>query len=297
MTPQFLSEYINGADPLESQNLLTMRLKALKINEALGSRSGIAGDCCRLAELYLLSGELDLAEKMLARAMEIERTLDPNEHFARHCADLGALYLSRGAVEKAEDFFRKSAGINKALGNQAGLVENLQTLVYIAEQYKDLGAVAALLLEALQIARKLGNPQTIADTLGRIGLTDLRMGLPRPAKQALEEAREFYLAIKSDCGIADTLGHLGLAHTLLDDGVLAEAFLLQAIELNEDLQRRGRLADNCGNLGNLYWGSGHRQAALPFYRRALALFIETGSSAKAHKTRRLLDGLLATSEP
>ena len=65
MTHQLLSADIACADPVERQNVLTMRLKALKINEALGSRSGVAGDCFRLAELYLLSEELDLAEKML----------------------------------------------------------------------------------------------------------------------------------------------------------------------------------------------------------------------------------------
>jgi tetratricopeptide (TPR) repeat protein len=297
MTRHFPSADMDCADPLDRQNLLTMRLKALKINEALGSRSGMAGDCCRLAELYLLSGKADLAENMLARAMEIERTLDPNEHFARHCADLGALYLSRGAVAKAEGFLKKSVGINEALNNLAGLAKNLQTLTEIAERQKDLEAVETLLLQTLQIARKLGDPGLIADTLGRIGATHLRLGLPRPAKRALEEAREFYLVIKSETGIADTLGHLGLAHTLLDDAAGAEAFLLQALQMNEALQRSGRLADNCGNLGNLHWGQGRRQAALPFYRRALALFIETGDTTKARKTRRLLNGVLAASEP
>jgi tetratricopeptide (TPR) repeat protein len=274
-----------------------MRLKALKINEALGSRSGVAGDCFRLAELYLLSEELDLAEKMLARAMEIACTLEPNHHCARHCAELGALFLGRGALQKAAGFFRKSADINAALGNQAGLAENLQTLVLIAERQNDLKAIEALLLQTLEIARKLENPQMTAATLGRIGATHLRLGLARPAKRALEEAREFYLALNSAAGLADTLGHLGLAHTLLDDAAGAEAFLLQALQMNEALQRRSRLADNCGNLGNLHWGQGRRQAALPFYRRALALFIETGDTAKAQKTRRLLNVLLAASKP
>jgi tetratricopeptide (TPR) repeat protein len=152
-------------------------------------------------------------------------------------------------------------------------------------------------LHALEIARKLGNQQMTADTLARIGANQLRLGLPRPAQRALGEARELYLALKSAAGIADTLGHLGLAHTLLDDAPGAEAFLLQALQMNEALQRRARLADNCGNLGNLHWGQGRPQAALPFYRRALALFIETGDTAKEQKTRRLLNGVIAASEP
>ncbi|MDZ7581968.1 MAG: tetratricopeptide repeat protein [Deltaproteobacteria bacterium] len=103
---------------------LAMRLEALKINQALGSRMGIAKDFGRLAVLYIQQGDLDQAEKMLSQAIEIEQSLGRKDNMARHCADLARVHLSRGELERAESLFRQSQELDLASGRKEKAAES-----------------------------------------------------------------------------------------------------------------------------------------------------------------------------
>jgi hypothetical protein len=89
-------------DAEELETALVMRLKALKINQCLGSRRGMADDYGRLATLHGLLGELERALSMLEQAVEIETFLGRQETLPDAFHHLGEIFLAHGSFDGAE---------------------------------------------------------------------------------------------------------------------------------------------------------------------------------------------------
>jgi hypothetical protein len=72
-----------------------MQLKALKLNEELGSKEGMANTHCNLGVIYQTRGDLDRAEDMQLKALKLNEELGRKEGMAISYGNLGKIYSTR----------------------------------------------------------------------------------------------------------------------------------------------------------------------------------------------------------
>jgi tetratricopeptide (TPR) repeat protein len=94
-----------------------MHRKALELDQALGSKEGMAADYANLGNVYRTRGDLDKAEEMHRKSLEISEALGSKEGMAINYGNLGIVYKQRGNLAQAEAAWRKSLSLYQAMGH------------------------------------------------------------------------------------------------------------------------------------------------------------------------------------
>ncbi|MFW6074169.1 MAG: tetratricopeptide repeat protein, partial [Chloroflexota bacterium] len=101
-------------------------------------------------------------------------------------------------------------------------------ILWLGRDYMKAGA---LLQEALELAREVGDDRKIARSLNRYGNWRVNVGDPRRAREAHQEALVIFERLNDKTGLAETLDLLGLASYLTADFRGSVATFKQAIPL------------------------------------------------------------------
>ena len=108
-----LGIYITRGDLGQAEEMYS---KALEINEALGSKQGMAGQYSGLGIIYSMRGDLDQAEEMHTKALAINEALGSKEGIARDNGNLGLIYKTRGDLNQARSYWEESQLLYKQMG-------------------------------------------------------------------------------------------------------------------------------------------------------------------------------------
>ena len=277
--------------PQDSDAPLQMRLQALEIDDLLGNPVSAIGNCLSLAELYCRDGQDAPAEAMFRRAVNIAAGLGADETAGRLALLLGSMCLAREELPRGTTLLLKAVGIFGASGCDELLFLSCRALACIYRRSKRWEKAEHMLLRALEIARRRNVPVELAAGLSALGSLYLQQGNAVSARDAFHKALALYTAGAHAEGRADALGHLGVAYLLCNLPEQAHAYLYQAHQLNTNLQRPQRRADNAANLGNVYRAQKRFGKARSCYLEALPLFEAAGKHRKVALLRSLLAGL------
>jgi tetratricopeptide (TPR) repeat protein len=277
----------------ELDSAASIRLKALKINQILGSSAGMADNYGQLGHIYLRQGELRQAEKMLRHALAIEQSRDQTERVAGYYLDLGRVCLKRKAVAQAAELLSKGLDLFIQLDDQEGQVN---CLVRLGLAYQQNGNFDQAETRFKAAARILENSESVARGIEAavyscLGALYLERSDGIAATKVLNKAHSIYHALGDPRGLGLVFSHLGLAAMLQGQAGTARAFLITAIRTNRRLGLHARTADNLANLGCLYCSWGKIAAAVVMCQKALDLFRTTEHPAKFERTRALVAGL------
>ena len=135
-----------------------MYYKALKINEALEFREGMAIQYSNLGVLYKTRGQFDQAENMHHNALKMHEALGHSQGMASNYSNLGLLHQARGELDQTEEMHHKALKIHEALGRQEGMANQYGNLGIV---YKDRGERAEARrhwLLARDLFAELGSP-------------------------------------------------------------------------------------------------------------------------------------------
>jgi tetratricopeptide (TPR) repeat protein len=88
----------------------------MELNEALGSKEGMANQYGNLGNLYLARGDLDDAEAMYKKNLELEEALGRKEGMANNYGNLGRLYKTRGDRKSACGHYRTARTLFVEIG-------------------------------------------------------------------------------------------------------------------------------------------------------------------------------------
>jgi predicted ATPase len=167
----------------------------LHMAEELGLWPQAADALSWLGRSALHSGDLAQARELLERAMHLatEQSYQPGQVFAE--IGLGQTARKEGRLDAAETYLRNVLNTSRRIGSEPDIARtiSLSELGFIAEQRGDLAAARSLHLESLTAARKLGDPQAVAQALTGLAGAQALAGQPGRAAQLL--------------GAADTAGH------------------------------------------------------------------------------------------
>ena len=139
----------------EYQKALNYFENALKINTAIGNKSGISTNKGQLGNAYRHLGEHRKAINYHEEALEINVAIGDKLGMAEKNAYLGSAYLSLGEYQTAINHYKKALEINTAIGDQLGMTTerfHLGKTYLLAEEYKD---ASVYLVEAIRVHDKI----------------------------------------------------------------------------------------------------------------------------------------------
>lgn len=225
------------------------RIDAVMRSDAAGSE-GLTFPLFILGWLELLEGSTEHAELLLERSAQIaERTaqLQPRR-YANHF--LARLDLRNGKAQRAID--RLAPLLDRPSLEEQDVTTFLPCL---AQAYLDSGDVSRardFAAAAVDRARRQHHHLALVDGLRVLGMARLRLGHPREALDALEEARRLAHTLPHPYAEAQSSYELGIAHWQQGESDLAREHFATALALFEKLgdqpdaerarQQLGRLA-------------------------------------------------------
>ena len=167
-----------------------LRRQGLHMAEELGLWPQAADALSWLGRSALHFGELAQARELFERGMRlaIEQSYQPGQVFAE--IGLGRTARREGKLDAAETHMRNILRTSVRLGSAPDVARtiSLSELGFIAEQRGDPAAARSLHLESLTAARKIGDPQAVAQALTGLAGAQTLGGLPDQAAQLLGAA-------------------------------------------------------------------------------------------------------------
>jgi len=137
----------------------------------------------------------------------------------------------------------------------------LMDLGYLWAQ-RDYAQAGTYFQQALELARGMDDPITLAHTLNRLGNWHVNIEQPREALHYHQEALTLFQQAHDSQGIAQTYDLLGMTATLGGDLLQASAYYQQAIALFRELDDRQGLASSLPTLMVLGEGGGYESETM-----------------------------------
>jgi DNA-binding CsgD family transcriptional regulator len=196
------------------------------------------------------------AQKMYAPRAAVEhftRALSAAQHLTQQ-TPLTPFYRSRGlAYDLLGEFDLARADLETALAHAQAMGDHPATwqaqmdlgALWAARDYAQAGSY---LRAALELARTLGDPKTLARSLNRMGNWYVNIEQPDAAPPYHQEALALFQRLNDRRGVAQSLDLMGMASYLNGDAVNSAAYLQQAIGLFQVLDDRQGLASALATL-------------------------------------------------
>jgi tetratricopeptide (TPR) repeat protein len=183
---------------------------------------------------------------------QLTRALDAAHHLARE--DLSPLYLARGqayetigAFEDARSDYELALEGVRSLHQRGAEWESLLALGFLWAG-RDYAQTGAYYQQALELARRMDDPLTLARSLNRLGNWHLNAEQPLEALRFHQEALATFQSIQDQHGRAETLDLLGMAQYMRGDLVQGAAYYQQAVAIFQRLDDRQGLVSSLGQL-------------------------------------------------
>jgi tetratricopeptide (TPR) repeat protein len=258
--------------------------KALKINEELGIKEGMAIDLGNIGSVYGIKGELEEALDYYEKALELNEDLGRKEGMVVALGNIGIVYQTRGELEKALEYYEKALELNEDLGRKEGIASQLRNIGIVHETKGELEKALEYYEKALKLDKDLGKREGMAANLGNIGNIYQTRGELEKALEYYEKALKLNEGLGKKEGIAVALGNIGIVYETKGEPEKALEYYERALKLNEDLGRKEGMAKQLRNIGIVYETKEELEKGLEYYRKALRIFNEMGNKIETART-------------
>jgi len=189
------------------------------------------------------------AIKQLTRALDaahhLGRVAGPKISLAR-----GQAYETLGEFEQARSDYERALEVAHSVHDFAAEWQSLIALGFLWAG-RDYSQTGTYYQQALELARRLGDPLTLAHSLNRLGNWHLNIEQPREALGYHQEALTLFQQAHDTPGVAQTCDLLGMASLLGGDLVQGAVYYQQAVALFQELDDRQGLASSLATLAKL----------------------------------------------
>lgn len=234
----------------------------------------------KIGEAFYRSGEFADAVKSTEKALGLARELSSSIMLASCLGQLGQLYVDMGDYERAEKTLRQALPMARAAGIPARptLARVLYGLGNVHWRLGNLDNARACCEESRDIAREIGDTNTLLMALNRLGVVMGSLGSPSAEENYYRQALSLAVSVGNRERAAVALNNLG---ALADEkGSLAKAqgFYLQAIDMAREIGAQQSLSLYLINLGHSEIRLGQLEDAANHLREGLALAEHLGAS-------------------
>jgi tetratricopeptide (TPR) repeat protein len=166
----------------------------------------------------------------------------------------GQAYETLGDFEWARPDYETTLQMAQRASDRHAEWQALMDLGFLWAE-RDYTRTGAYCQQALELARCMDDPLTLAHSLNRLGNWHVNIEQPREALRYHQEALTLFQQAHDSPGIAETCDLLGMASTLDGDLVQGAAYCLQAVALFRELDDRQGLTSSLtllAELGGIY---------------------------------------------
>lgn len=235
--------------------------------------------------VYLYQGDYLKALDNYLKALKIDEELKDKNGIAKRLGNIGNVYNSQADYPKALDYYFKALKMSEELGNKNNITAWVGNIGIVYYQQGDYPKALDYYLKALKMAEELGDKNAIARHLGNIGIVCMeqagavksRCGAIR-SDSLYKEALDYYFkALKIDeelgnkNGIARHLGNIGVVYEQQNDYPKALDYYFKALKMDEELGRKSGIAADLGNIGSLFTRTGKFKEAEVYLKKAIAI--------------------------
>ena len=243
-----------------------------------------AGAWERVLEYGQRAGER--AQAMYAPRAAIEqfsRTLEAAYHLMRVAPSTlyytrGQAYETIGEFEHARRDYEQALEAARSIPDQAAEWQSLVALGFLWAQ-RDYAQASTYYQQALALARRMGDPLTLAHSLNHLGNWHVNIEQPSEALTYHQEALTVFQQAQDSPGIAQTYDLLGMANTLGGDLLQASVYYQQAVALFQELDDRQGLASSLPTLMVLGEGGGYEIETMVSTTTSFAQSLHFGEQA------------------
>jgi DNA-binding CsgD family transcriptional regulator/tetratricopeptide (TPR) repeat protein len=240
-----------------------------------GQRAGEAAQA-----LYASRAVIEQLTRVLVAAQHLTRAAPSKTYLAR-----GQAYEILGAFDQARSDYEQGLKIAHSVQDHPAEWQSLIALGFLWAG-RDYAQTGNYYRHALELARRMDDPLTLAHSLNHLGNWYVNIEQPDEGLHYHQEALTTFQALNDQRGLAQTLDLLGLASGLGGDVLQGVIYYQQALALFEQLGDRKGLASTLASLASaasvLYWTENMAPVItnftelLPYGERALKITREIG---------------------
>ncbi len=252
-------------------NALDYYQKALKIDEDLKDKNGIAKRLGHIGMVYSHRGDYPRTLDYYFKALRIDEELNNKNRVGVHLGNIGVVYANQDDFPKALDYYFRAQKVYEELGLKNDIASNLGNIGSVYSDQRDFPKALDYFFKALKMAEELGNKNFKAVWLSSIG------SVYAEQKEYDQALNYYFKALK----MVDELGHreartmiltnIGSLYTSIGNYKEAEQYLKKAIVLSDSLGTLNYLRQTEEFISRLYDTTRQYKLALIHYKKAVAL--------------------------
>ncbi len=190
---------------------------------------------------------------------------------------LGSAYDSLSEFNQAIDFYDQALSLARKLGDRNSEAASLGNL---SSAYGSLGQYQQAIQfqqQSLEIFREIGDRNGETKAINGLGNAYYSLGQYQQAIHFHQKSLEIFKEIGDRNGEAASLGNLGIAYYSLGQYQQSIQFYQQSLEIFKEIGDLNGEANSLMNLGTAYYSLGQYQQAIHFHHKSLEIFKEIGN--------------------
>lgn len=227
-------------------------------------------------------GDLHLAADNFAGAIDAFTTAlrdlgpEPVEERCRLLLRLASAQTRRGDFEAVLASSREALDLARRLGDPRRRADAASILSFALAERGEYRRARRYALYAWAVLRESDDHKAFADVLMNLGLCEFRLGRLHPALEWFQNAAATFRRIDDTDGLVGALNNLGLVYKNLREWREATRFLEQALRLDERAGLYARMRNHNQNLGLIRYRLGQWDLAEENFRQSLKISREIG---------------------
>jgi len=217
------------------QSALTYYQKALKIQEEIKDKDGIAQSLNNIGFIYENQGDIPKALDYYHRCLKIREELTNKKGMGISLNTIGNIYYRQGDYGLALDFYNKSLKMNEDIGYTYGTAIALTAIGNIYRHTGNLTSALKNFQKGLKLFEETQNLRAIAVSLENIGSIYKDQNDARSALEYYHRSLKIREEIKDKAGIANSLTNI--AQAMLQQGLMGGAldFAKHSLQIAKEL--------------------------------------------------------------
>ncbi len=245
----------------------------------------------RLADVHADLGDYPRSLEYFRQARPLIRELASELRYTNLLIAMGSALYRSGASREARHTLLEALALARKIGNSE--IAALFNLGIISQGSGRYSEALDYYRQALNLAEWTGDREEIAETLHNIGTIHWRWSEWRPALDFLGRALELRRVLGSRLREAQTLSAIGRVHQALGDAEEATRIYQQSLSLLRIAGARDEQVEVLTHLGEIFASDDSRRA-LEFVNSALELSRQTGSRSRQAGIRLALSRIYSS---